>query len=409
MKFCRVGSVAAVLLVAVACLGQDAAGRFRVKFHDPKTEITETVLPVDPIPRIRIGYTGAMDFGLTVEGGKMLCCGDGAIRTMLRIDNRHIHSPQVMQRPVGLGKGPGGKPRPGQEVNFTFGNVHFKQVLEIVPSKSSGPAKVLSPAPLAPGQRAGLKRRLDTVLIRYIAENKDTQPHTVGCRVRIDTLCAGNDGALFASPTTHPGKILNGIEFKDKEMPEFVQILQNPDLRNPGFVGHFTLRFGKQQKAEPPGRFAMTAHGAAENGWDVTVVQSQGDSDAVVYWEPKPLPPGGKREMIYAYGQGIASNPENEGKVSVVLGGSFEPKKTFTVTAYIDEPIESQSLRLELPEGMERVEGKEVQPVPAMDEGGTSVVVWKGRVLRPGEYTFRVRSSNGVTQSRTVTISEKAE
>jgi hypothetical protein len=91
--------------------------------------------------------------------------------------------------------------------------------------------------------------------------------------------------------------------------------------------------------------------------------------------------------------------------MSVVLGGSFAPGKLFTVAAYIQEPAFGQSLTLELPAGMERIEGKQCQPV-VMDEGGNSLVLWKARVQRTGKYTLRVRSSTGVTQSKIITISQ---
>ena len=47
-------------------------------------------------------------------------------------------------------------------------NLHFTQTLEVIPSKTAAAA--------APGQ----KRRLDTVLIRYVIENKDSK--LPGCR-----------------------------------------------------------------------------------------------------------------------------------------------------------------------------------------------------------------------------------
>jgi hypothetical protein len=110
-------------------------------------------------------------------------------------------------------------------------------------------------------------------------------------------------------------------------------------------------------------------------------------------------------EVGYAYGGGIASNPENEGRVSLALGGSFEPGKMFTVTAYVDEPVESQTLTLDLPAGMTLVEGKALQPVPPpLPDRGTSVVVWKGRVQKTGSFAMKIQSSNGVTYTRAITV-----
>src|SRR5262249_55031326 len=146
------------------------------------------------------------------------------------------------------------------------------------------------------------KRQMDTLLIRYLIENKDTQPHDVGVRVRIDTFCWTNDGCLFASPEKHPGKLLDGVTLKGKDVPDYMQILQNNDLRNPGWVAHFTFKVGRY---DSPSRVACTRHGAGENGWDVQVIQAMGDSDVVFYWDPVKIPAGGKRELAFAHGQGI--------------------------------------------------------------------------------------------------------
>lgn len=382
-----------VVAAAVVCLevgaasqSQEARSPVSVKFHEPKTDVAQVVLPVNPTPQIAIQATGQFGLGLVAEGNKMLCCGPGAIRTNFKIDNQIVYPNVPQQQP--LPPGPFNKKRLGYHSTFQFNNVHITQVLEIVPSR---PAK---------GQTT---RWLDTVLISYLIENKSDQPRSVGTRVRIDTLCVDNDGALFAAPTTHPGKILNGVELKDKTLPDFVQILQRPDLKNPGFVGHFTLKM--DGKRIGPNRFLCTAHGIGDNGWDVGVFQAQGDSDCVLFWDPIQIPPRSKVEMAYAYGRGIAASPENDGRVKLAFGGSFEPGKTFTITAYVEDPTPSQTLTLELPAGMERLEGKEIQPVPAPGPAsGESVVLWKARVLRTGEFPIRLRSSTGVTLTRTVTI-----
>ena len=93
------------------------------------------------------------------------------------------------------------------------------------------------------------------------------------------------------------------------------------------------------------------------------------------------------------------------GKVTLQFGGSFEPNKEFTVTAYVEDPVEGQSLSLELPKGMQRTGGKDTQAVPAPDTAGQSVVLWKGRVMDVGTHELRIRSSNGVIYTRTITIS----
>jgi hypothetical protein len=139
--------------------------------------------------------------------------------------------------------------------------------------------------------------------------------------------------------------------------------------------------------------------------WDGGVQQAGGDSAMAVFWEPKEVKAGVKKKLAYAFGQGIAPSPQGDGNVAIALGGSFEPGKLFTVTAHVLDPAPGQSLILELPAGMERVEGKERQPVPVAEDAN-SMVLWKARVLRPGQFNLRVHSSTGVTQTKIVTITE---
>src|SRR5262249_30424199 len=141
------------------------------------------------------------------------------------------------------------------------------------------------------------------------------------------------------------------------------------------------------------------------DGWNFQVMPAGGDTAYAFYWDSKEVKPGGKRDMAYGYGGGIAASPEPEGVVSLALGGSFEPGKLFTVSAQVHDPAVGPALSLELPDGMELVEGKLHQPVPPAVDEQPSIVVWKARVLRTGEFTLRVRSSTGVTHTKIISVS----
>jgi hypothetical protein len=233
-------------------------------------------------------------------------------------------------------------------------------------------------------------------------DNKDEKPHQVGARIFMDVYVVNNDGALFAAPN-QPGKILDGVELKAKMVPDYLQFLQSPNLQNPGFVAHMTLNFGKV--FDMADRVVLTRLGAFADQWNLRAIQAMGDSAMGVYWEPKQVAPKGKRNFAYGFGQGIVPNPEGEGQIAIALGGSFEPGKLFTIAAQVQDPANGQTLTLDLPPGMERVEGKECQPVPPVSDDGNTLVLWKARVLRTGQFTLRVRSSTGVTQTRLITIS----
>jgi cyclophilin family peptidyl-prolyl cis-trans isomerase len=87
---------------------------------------------------------------------------------------------------------------------------------------------------------------------------------------------------------------------------------------------------------------------------------------------------------------------------TLTMSGSFAPGKLITITAQVDFPAAGESLTLVLPPGLERVEGKEIQPVPAA--AGSSLVLWRVRAAEPGELTVSVRSSTGVVQSGSIKV-----
>jgi hypothetical protein len=384
---------AAVLWPARAEEAAPARPPVRVTIRDDKPVVVEVALPIEPVQRITYHFAGQpMAFGLLVDGKRINYQTPGGIQTTFKIDERIIQ-PGLAPGRLEVNRAPLpphlGKKRIGEQAVYVFENVRFTQTVEVVPGKPS--------ARYEPGQ----KRRLDTVLVRYFLENKDNRPHTIALRVFMDVLLVDNDGALFAAPN-FPNKILDGIMLKDKQVPDYLQVLQRPDLKNPGYVAHFTYALGRQR--ERPSRVVLTGL-RAFNQWEMQALQAGGDSAMAMFWDAKTLPPGSKRELAYSYGQGIASNPENEGRVEVALGGSFEPGKLFSVTAYVEDPQPGQALALELPPGMERLEGKEWQPVPAPSASGNSIVLWKARVRRTGEFALRVRSSTGVTQTKLITIS----
>jgi hypothetical protein len=157
---------------------------------------------------------------------------------------------------------------------------------------------------------------------------------------------------------------------------------------------------------ERPDKLLLTRYGFGFNTWDMPVMASMGDSAIAIYWEPKDLRPGAKREYAYAYGKEVAVNLEGIGQVEMAVDGSFEPGKTFKILARVSDPAPGQVLSLELPEGMSLLEGREMQPVPPpLGDDPNSMVVWRARVEQPGDYAVRVRSSTGVTQGKLISIS----
>jgi hypothetical protein len=380
-------------VLAFAVTAGEPRSSVKVTIRDEKPVFIEAALPVDPTPRVR--YTaGGMVAQIRDEQNRNLHLSHFPI---FNIDGRITQPGQIAGRfeknNAPLPKSAGGKQRQGFSSAFTSDDLRVTLVAELVPTRTTERDK---------------KREMGTMLLRYTVENLGKETRKFGMKAYLDMYVISNDGALFAAPTM-PGKVLDGIELKDKTLPEYVQCLQQPDLKNPGYVSHITLGLGGG--IEKAGRVVLSRHGAGGfQGWDMPAIQAGGDSAVAIFFDPKEIKPGGKRELGYAYGKGIAIAPESEGSVELRLAGSFEPGKQFTVTALVNDPVPSQALILELPKGMTLLEGREIQPVPApVLDPPQSFVEWKCRVLELGQYALRLRSSTGMTQTKLITISAATE
>ncbi len=381
-----------ILIVLPGTVAQETRSPFKVTIKEGRTIVGEPTLPIDPTVRIKPDFSGQNSFGFMVNNNLITCSPQGSIWQSLNVDG-NISNPFVSpdnRPPKPLPATATGKKRVGTESLWTHDGIHVTQIIEVVPSKPS--TKVV------PGQ----KRQLDTCRVTYILENKDNKAHKVAFKTCVDILIVNNDRALYASPTTEPGKVLNGVRLEGKTLPEYIWVLERPDYNNPGFVATMTF---KHAKGENPNKVVLANLGVVANFqvWDVPPVMA-GDSACALFWEEKELKPGQKRQLVWGYGGGISTSAENEGRVNLGLSGSFEPGKLFTIAASVDDPLPDQVLVLELPAGMERVDGREMQPVAPATEFGTSQVVWKARVVRPGDYEIRVRSSTGSVQSKHVRI-----
>ena len=378
-----------ILGLAVTMLGysqESIKGPVEVKIQDDKTVVVEPIVPLDPTDHVQLRGMGNMFLQIRADKQNLHL---GYLQTMFQIDGRVLFPGNPPGRIVSMNQplpqGKGKKARTGFVSQYEIENLTITQEVEVVPSKASSG-----------------KRRLDTAMVRYLIHNKDKQAHKVGIRIIMNPFLGNNRGNLFAAPN-QPNKVLDGVELKDKMVPDFVKVLQNPDLKNPGNVAHMTYNFGKA--FDRPDRVLMTSQrGGFINQWDLQVAKSMGISMLAFYWDPKEINAGGKRTLAYAFGKGIAQSPEGDGLMSVVFGGSFEPGKVFTVAAYVQDPAHGQTLTLELPQGMQRVEGKERQPVPAVDDDGNCLVMWKARVLNTGRFPLRIHSSTGITQTKIITI-----
>jgi hypothetical protein len=276
-----------------------------------------------------------------------------------------------------------------------------------------------------------LSRRYDTCLVSYRIENKDRRPHTVGIRFLLDTYIGENDGVPFTIPND-PALCDTMKEFVGRDqVPDYIQALEKPDLSNPGTVAH--LQFRVSSRLESPTRVQL-AHWPhhdlvkfdprcrdAKDGntlWEVPLVsmsllhdkgELEGggkppkDSAVTMYWDPEPLDAGMAREVGFTYGLGNVSSGEGGGRLALTVGGRLVRDAEFTLTALVANPKPGEQLTLTVPNGL-KVVGSATQTVPPGAARDTSTVTWKVRAVGDGEYTLKVQSSNGETQSQGVTI-----
>jgi hypothetical protein len=275
--------------------------------------------------------------------------------------------------------------------------------------------------------RGPVTRLLDTCLVRYRIENRDTKDHSVGLRFLLDTFIGSRDGVPFLIPgketlcdTIYEQRLRSAV-------PDFLEAAENDDLAKPGTVAHLCLRPGTRMEApervvlgawpdEKHKEAAADARGARTR-WEVPPLsmKTADDSAVTMYWPVKTLGAGKRREVGFTYGLGTLAGDTGQGRLAVSVGGSFAPRGTFSVVAQVKRPAAGEKLSLDLPTGFTLpAEVHPTQAVPSVpDEAsrGISVVTWKVRAPEKAgtDFSLKVRSSAGPAQTRTVVIEPNSE
>src|SRR5262249_6469922 len=147
---------------ATAASGQEPLIKapVKVKIEDEKPTVLEGVgSGIDPQQRLQIQGQGNMYLNLQRENQRL-----GFLQTNFHVDGNVLFPGNPPGRMISnnqpLPAGKNRKPRIGFWSAYEIGKLIITQEVEVVPSKA----------------KAGEKRRLDTAMIRYFIENKDTQP-----------------------------------------------------------------------------------------------------------------------------------------------------------------------------------------------------------------------------------------
>jgi hypothetical protein len=282
---------------------------------------------------------------------------------------------------------------------------------------------------IVPGESS---HKLDTCVVRYLLDNRDTRPHLVGIRFLLDTFIGANDGVPFTIPGAG-GLCDTKVQFATPAaVPDFIEALENDDLRHPGTVARVQFRLGNRLEAPqrvmlggwPNRHLQGFGFPNAEDGftlWDVPFIDIRGmdqrargigqqadpDSAVTMYWQERQLAPRKVREVGFAYGLSTVSSDEGDGRLLLTVGGRLVHDGEFTLTALVQDPRPDERLRLALPPGFRLVGGSDEQAVPPVPAGAvrrTSPVTWRIRAGGDGRYELLVRSSQGAAQKQPVII-----
>jgi hypothetical protein len=295
---------------------------------------------------------------------------------------------------------------------FTNDKVQVSQIVEVVPGE---PVE----------SKGGLKRHLETVVVRYEIKNlHDKESKKIGLRFLLDTMIGflpngqPNDGVPFTVPG-YPKLVEDNYDVSGVDkVPAFVEVLQNPDLKNPGIVARLNLKLGAS--IEAPFRVSLTRW-TPQRVYDIPVLSihfkdgdsPRADSAVALYWKEDDLAPRETRKLGFSYGLGSVASAT--GALGLTVGGEFTPEKEITVTAYVSSPKAGETVTLTLPDGLKLAAGQEkTQSVPAPAAGAENravPVTWRVVSTAPGTFELSVARSTspGAPQKRKVQILKKSE
>jgi len=282
-----------------------------------------------------------------------------------------------------------------------------------------------------------LTNALDTCLVIYEIENRDTAEHQVGLRFMLDTFIGGNDGVPFLIPGR--GKLCSTKEpfNKPNEVPDFIEAREKDSLDDPGTVALIQFKLGGRFEAPsrvflggwPDGNFKTYFGIPRARGqftrWHVPEVEifelqrraqqrtgssnTPPDSAVTMYWDTKPLKRDEKRTLAFTYGLG-QNVSQSGGRMSLSFGGRLVRGGEFTVIAQVSNPTNGEKVTLTLPKGLELMEGTPEQAVPPVAPGSArpiSAVTWRVKAMQDGAHELKVTSTSGAEETKKVKITAK--
>jgi len=240
-----------------------------------------------------------------------------------------------------------------------------------------------------------ITNRYDTLRIEYAIQNRDTISHQVGLRMMLDTYIGANDGVPFAVPGI-TGIVDHAVDLRAKQPPDFIDVLEQPSLVNPGVIVKITLRGGE---ATPPERVLITGFLNREVPWNYLdavggvgapmrrngAVNGVPDSAIGLYYPIEPLAPGERRQIVTFYGLGtISSVTSRNPNLGVSISSNrVDEGASFYIVARVSDPRAGQQVRLQLPPELLLVEGTPTQAIAPEAGANFTTRSWLVRAVAP--------------------------
>jgi hypothetical protein len=232
---------------------------------------------------------------------------------------------------------------------------------------------------------------MDTARIQYELRNTDSEPHTVGMRVTLDTMLGDNDGAPFRIGEE---AITTDTVFSGSAIPEFWQAFDS--LEDPKVTAQGTLWGGEVTR---PDTVYLTNWGTlTEHPWEIDIRPGRDftraggfelDSAMALVWEPKVMAPGERQTYVIYYGLGGITIAPGQLQLGVtcpasVIGG--DAGESFPVVAYIQNrgSGEARDLKatIRLPKGLQLLPGQQAtRDLGNLQVNETTQVSWRVRAV----------------------------
>jgi hypothetical protein len=262
---------------------------------------------------------------------------------------------------------------------------------------------------IVPG-RTGL---LDTCLVYYTIQNKDTGKHRVGIRVMIDTFIGANDGVPFTIPG-RKGFVDTKAEFSQKQIPAYIEVIEKPDdPKDPGTVARMGLKNLRLPGVtfEDMTELRIGRWPGKRIKWDwpleeMAMDKENPDSCVAMYWNYEEMEPAAERNMGFTYGLGELDVGTGSGgdaagpALALSAPASAPPDQDFVVTAYVWRAKKGDKVKLHLPRGLRLADG-ESEEKTIEEEGKRSQVFWR---VRGGVGTYKLEATTGDAKSKPRTV-----